>query len=50
MVSGNISASELQYCKDENGAIRAKEFMKKPISLSDLENIIKQIGNKFPYL
>lgn len=44
MVSGNCSASELDYCINSNGKIKAFGFLKKPVNLNDFKEIISSIS------
>lgn len=40
MISGNCSASEVNECLNENGKIKAKAFLKKPLMFNDLKHTL----------
>ena len=43
ILTGNCSEEELKLCLDKSGAIKADYFYRKPISLSDCQNLIQQL-------
>ena len=43
ILTGNCSEDELRLCLDKNGTIKADYFYRKPLSLSDCQNLIQQI-------
>ena len=46
VISGNCSESEIKECTDRNGEIRANVFLKKPVSITDLQRIISTRQNE----
>lgn len=40
VISANCSESEIKECTDRNGEIRANIFLKKPVSIMDLQRVI----------
>jgi len=43
ILTGNCSETELKLCLDKSGDIKADYFYRKPISLSDCQNLIQQL-------
>jgi len=43
ILTGNCSEDELKLCLDKTGPIKADYFYRKPLSLSDCQNLIRQI-------
>lgn len=43
ILTANCSETELRYCLDKNGTVKADYFYRKPLSLSDCQNLIQQI-------
>jgi CheY-like chemotaxis protein len=39
MISANCIKSEIDECLDQNGSIRALQFMKKPVTLDQLKKL-----------
>jgi len=42
IISGNCCDSEQKECMDRNGAIHANEFLKKPLKLDDLKQVLQK--------